>query len=161
MRERLLALDLSSVAIGWAAFVGRELAAAGTWRIDRAGQRGHRWARFRRNLTTAVATAGPRAVAYELVAGWPAKSGSAAPVAYGGAKAVMELVVVGEYDLPLIPIHTADVKIAAVGKGGGKGTDKAAILEAARRRWPGLEIPDHDAADAAFVGVAALEGRGR
>lgn len=48
----------------------------------------------------------------------------------------------------------SDVKRAATGKGGGKGTAKADMLRAARARWPHLVFEDDNAADAAFIGRA-------
>ena len=46
------------------------------------------------------------------------------------------------------------------GKGGGAGTGKAEVLQAARDAWPHLDFPDDNAADAAWLGVAGLRGLG-
>lgn len=75
--------------------------------------------------------------------------------AYGAGEA---LLLAWSYRLAVVPleIHTSAVKLAAVGKGGGFGTAKADVLAAARSRWPAVEFETHDAADAAFVGLAAL-----
>lgn len=55
----------------------------------------------------------------------------------------------------VVPVHTTAVKLAALGKGGGAGTGKPEMLAAARERWAGVEFETHDAADAAFTGLAA------
>ena len=55
-----------------------------------------------------------------------------------------------------VTVHTSEVKKAATGKGGGLGTGKVAVLEAARARWPGIKFDNDNVADAAFVGLAAV-----
>ena len=59
-----------------------------------------------------------------------------------------------------VEVHTSAVKAAATGKGGGAGTAKADIVAAAHQRWPGVTFPTPDAADAAFVGLAAARSLG-
>lgn len=66
------------------------------------------------------------------------------------------------FSLGLTPIevHTSAVKKAATGKGGGKGTKKSDILTAAAARWPTHTFRTDDAADAAFIGLAAARRLG-
>lgn len=99
-------------------------------------------------------------VAYEEVT---FESGSVyASHKWGGAEAMLEMWLEsrGFRENQVVKIHVAAVKALAVGKGGGKGTQKESILAAARRRheWAGIEFPDDNAADAAYVGLAALFG---
>src|SRR6201999_495048 len=80
--------------------------------------------------------------------------------AYGGGEAIL-LAFCAEHGIELISVTVAAVKNAA-GKGGGPGTDKDAVLEAAEERWGGLHLfPTYDAADAAFIGLAAMIGLGK
>lgn len=80
----------------------------------------------------------------------------AAAHAYGACRGVV-LEWCFERGVPVLEVHTTAVKLAAVGKGGGAGTAKADVLRAARRRWPGMTFERDDAADAAFVGRAAIQ----
>ncbi len=73
--------------------------------------------------------------------------------AYGGCEAFL-LEWCWEIGVIPIEIHTTAVKQVATGKGAGSGTAKADIVKAAKRRWPGIKFTP-DAADAAFVGLAA------
>lgn len=184
----LIALDPASTVTGAAQFRrDGTLEWAQDWKLrqSRSEHPGSRWQRLRemlRSLPEPVAVAVEdvkmhASTSYECkVCGARAKGGGrcgkcGGPVkrkrhmnvlaahAYGGARSMIEEWCF-EIGVDLTPIHTAAVKKAAVGKGGGKGTAKADILRAARARFPDAEIPGHDAADAIFVGVAAMQDLG-
>lgn len=59
--------------------------------------------------------------------------------------------------IPYVDVPVADVKRAATGKGNAK---KAAMLDAARERWPDVSIEDDNAADALFIGLCAWQKYG-
>lgn len=86
----------------------------------------------------------PQLVAYEEVR---RHLGTDAAHVYGGLLAHLQAIC-EELKVPYVGIPVAAVKRAATGKG---NADKAAVLEAARERWPKLEIVDDNAADALFV----------
>lgn len=56
-----------------------------------------------------------------------------------------------ELDVPIAVAPPAQVKMLALGKGGGKDTDKVHVTIAARERLPGFALTDHNAADAAWL----------
>jgi len=177
----ILAVDLGSRLCGWAYFVGPDLVGAGTWDLEppRHQSRGVRWLRLTANLDAIVAGGNPvDLVVFEEVrrhesfpkdrkgkAGIP---NFAAAHAYGGAKAHLEAWVERsrppgcppDEGMQISSVTIGDIKRAATGKGGGIGTDKAAVYEAAEKRWPQHfqpgDRPEYDAADAAFLGLAAL-----
>lgn len=97
-------------------------------------------------------------VGYEAVTFTGAKGAFRASQRWGGAEAILELWLEarGLRGPAVRKVHVSEVKMLATGKGGGKGTDKAGMLAAARRRWPGISFPDDNAADAAFVGLATV-----
>lgn len=73
--------------------------------------------------------------------------------AYGALIGVIQLTA-SEYGIPYTTVTVSEVKQIAVGKGGGKGTDKEAILAAADKRWPGHVFETDDEADARFIALA-------
>jgi hypothetical protein len=163
----LLAIDLGARLAGWAYYRDAALVQCGTWDIEppRGSSIGIRWLRFVAHLDT-LADANPvDIVAYEQVS---RHEGTSAAHAYGGAKSHLEAWIARRRgpDLPpdqglqVTSVTVADVKLAAVGKGGGPGTDKAAVHAAAEARWPDHfrpgKAPEFDRADAAFIGRAAL-----
>lgn len=185
MTLHLLAVDLGSRLVGWAYFVGPDLIGAGTWDLEppRHQSRGVRWLRLTAALDAIVAGGNPvDLVVFEEVRrhkSFPRDRKGKAPIpnfaaahAYGGAMAHLEAWVERQRPPGCLPdegmqissVAIADIKRAATGKGGGKGTDKAAVYEAAERRWPRHfqigDKPEFDAADAAFIGLAALIGFG-
>jgi len=168
---RVLAIDLGGELVGWAVFDGAVLYQAGTWTIydrRRTESPGMRWIRLRSALSSALGRLGfdphdPRVVAYEEVRnhtshrpeGRAPTFNVAAAHAYGGAQAIL-LAWCAENHLEVKSQPIATVKAAATGLGGGKGTDKAAVLAAAEARWPSIGFVDYNASDAAFIGWAAL-----
>jgi hypothetical protein len=169
--SRVFSVDLGSKWTGWAYFVDGKLLTAGRWELEsKVGKEsdGVRWLRLHARLDEVlqVSKYRPDLVVYEAVQRH--MSGGPKPVpnflaahAYGGAQAVL-LSWCAANSLEHMGVHISGVKAAATGLGGGKGTDKEAVLAAARRRWPSLAWPDggFDKADAAFIGLAALIGFG-
>ena len=74
--------------------------------------------------------------------------------AYGASKACL-LTWCDRNKLEYSSVTVQDVKGAATGKRGGKGTSKAHVHAAARARWPRHTFETDDAADAAFIALAA------
>jgi Holliday junction resolvasome RuvABC endonuclease subunit len=134
----LLAVDLGSSKVGWAYFKSPELIAAGTWNLEpkRHQSPGMRWLRFRACLEETLQVPGFRVdlIAYEEVR---RHQGVDAAHAYGGAQAHL-LAFCEAQKLTYTSVTIADIKRAATGKGGGKGTDKEAVYAAAVARWPRL-----------------------
>ena len=133
---------------------------AGAWKL-RAGNvqtPGIPYLRLRGHLDQ-IDSSGIALVAYEDVKrhGRPGQRGgsnTAAAQAYGGARAIL-WTWAGERGLDYVGVAVGSIKKAALGKGGGKGTGKAEMMAAAEARWPRFAPWSEDAADAAFVGVAA------
>ena len=142
---RLLALDLGS-RTGWAIDHGGPVAAG--YEDFLAGRHeggGMRFLRFRRFLDS-ILTDGT-VVGYEEVA---AHKGTQAAHVYGALHGHLTALC-EERGVAYKGFPVATVKRKALGKGGGKGTDKDAMLAAARVRWPELEVEDDNVADALFV----------
>lgn len=59
--------------------------------------------------------------------------------------------------LPVVEVETQRLKMYALGKGGGEGTGKDAVLAAAVRRYPTVEVTGNDEADALIL--AAMGAR--
>ena len=59
--------------------------------------------------------------------------------------------------IPYEGVSPTEVKKFATGKGGGSGTDKAAMVELAKKRWG--SISNHNEADALFILAMVTEGR--
>jgi hypothetical protein len=83
---------------------------------------------------------------------------------YGGLTwKIMEFAVANSIPYTSIPVN--DIKRAATGRGGGKGTDKTDICKAAKKRWPRMftakveDINDNQA-DAMFGLVCLAEQAG-
>lgn len=174
--RRLLAIDLGSRRVGWSYFRGAELLSVGAWELDtkRTESPGFRWIRLRSYLDSVLEVSRLRidVLAYEEVrnhvsrgkGGRPSFNVSAAH-AYGAAEGVL-LAWADEKRLHYSSVTVQAVKAAATGLGGGKGTDKEAVLAAARKRWPAQfsrlsdhayeREPPYDEADAAMIGLAML-----
>lgn len=146
---KMLALDLGQRS-GWAVYQSGVLADSGHWdfRTSRFESKGAGFLRFRHEVEAAME--GVDVVAVEVV---HRHIGTAAAHAYGGFLAVLQAAA-HERGVEIVGIPVSDVKRAAVGKGGGKGADKAAVLAAARAIKPG--IASEDEADAVFIGKAAI-----
>lgn len=169
----VLAVDLGSSKTGWAYFAGPELLSAGTWDLEpkRHQSRGMRWLRLRAALDSVLDVSGLAVdlVAYEEVRRHSSRTGDgreimnvAAAHAYGAAEGCL-LAWCEVRNLNFTSTTIGDIKRAATGKGGGAGTDKAAVYDAAVARWPRLfpprqdgTEPEYDSSDAAFIGLATL-----
>jgi crossover junction endodeoxyribonuclease RuvC len=148
---RTLALDLGT-RCGWAVFEDGAPVASGTWTLQSARQRrfeggGMKWLRLR-GLLDAVPAVGH--VAVEEVR---AHAGVDAAHAYGGALAVVSSWC-EERSIPYEAFPVGTIKRHATGKGNAK---KDAMIEAARARWPAIQIEDDNHADALWVGALATD----
>lgn len=169
---RVFAVDLGSRLTGWAVLdgalrPGRELLSAGVWHLEPRGRTqspGVRWLRLRTLLDQVldVSRVAPDVVAYEEVRNHTSRAAGGRPTfnvnaahAYGAAEGCL-LAWTAARELEVVSVPVAEIKRAALGKGGGKGTGKPEVLAAARARWPHHRFPTDDVADAAFIGVAAL-----
>ncbi len=173
---RLLSIDLGSRVVGWADFrIERakvpDLVQVGRWEIQskRTETPGIWWLRFDAHLERTFAATSPDLVAYEEVKNHTSRTKGrkgptfnvAAAHAYGGAEAVLQAFFARHAEqLELLSVTVQDVKHAALAKGGGKGTSKEKVLEAAIARWPGHAFLDDNVSDAAFVGLAAAKDVG-
>jgi Holliday junction resolvasome RuvABC endonuclease subunit len=169
---KVFAVDLGAKLTGWAVLSGtlppgRELLSVGTWHLEPKGRTqtpGVRWLRLRTYLDQVldVSRIAPDLVAYEEVRNHTSRAAGGRPTfnvsaahAYGAAEGVL-LAWAAARGLEVLSVPVADIKRAALGKGGGKGTGKAEVLAAARERWPFHRFETDDAADAAWIGVAAV-----
>lgn len=174
---RVLSIDLGGERVGRSFFKsepGREpqLLDVGVWLIQhrsRTESPGVRWLRLRQYLDEVFTVSGlrPDLVAYEEVRshtshrpGGPPTFNVFAAHAYGAGQGIL-LAWCAQNGLEVKSQPIATIKAAATGKGGGPGTDKAAVLAAARLRWPFNEFVDDNASDSAFIGLAALIELGR
>lgn len=155
---RLLAIDLGGAHAGWSLHEAdlsgaHSILNVGVWELiaHRSQDWGMRWVRLRAALESSLADLRPKVIAYEHVERHVA---TAAAQVYGAGLGTLRSWAV-ERGIPCQPIPVSAVKRAATGKGGGPGTDKEAVLAAARTRWPELVFTE-DSADSAFAGVAAL-----
>lgn len=153
---RLVALDLGTQSACVVSDPGMPLVVS-EWdcRVRRGESGGMRFLRFRR-LLAEVLDNGPRKrgaerktiVAYEHPGG-NIRSAAAAAVLLGLASEVQAACAGRGYEY--LPVNPSDVKREATGKGGGKGTDKAAIVAAAQARWSHLDVSSDHVADALWV----------
>lgn len=88
---------------------------------------------------------------------------SASAQAYGGASeraGLWWLVVhiLRDADIPCVEVSPSQVKLYALGRGGGKDTGKGAVIEAVTRRWPQfLTRGDDNLADAAVLAAMGAD----
>ena len=149
-------LDPAS-ACGWSVFKSGKPVACGTWDLShhRMEGAGFRWIRLRGYLNQMLeAYERPVAVFREEPAGgW--KSGQAARI-NGSVCATIDAWC-EDQRIPYSGVNTTEVKRAFVGKG---NASKDVMLAEARRRWPHLDIIDHNAADALAIGFVGTERMG-
>lgn len=81
--------------------------------------------------------------------------GTIAAHVYGGLVAVL-FIAANRFNLPVHPFSVSEIKQRATGKGGGKGADKAAMIEATVERL-GITPVDDNQADALWLGVVCIE----
>lgn len=158
-RVTVLALDLGDHA-GWALSTAGQLAASGTidLRATRAESAEMRWVRLRRWLggvagdpehSGLLAERGVNLIVIEWVARHAAHY---AAHIYGGHLATIQLLA-RERRIPMCSLSVYDVKRQA--GVGGRGS-KDAVMRAARRRWPAVELADDNQADAMWLLDAVL-----
>jgi hypothetical protein len=160
----ILAID-PGTKCGWAVFSGGIPCASGTWnltpnRFEGAGMRG---IKLRAALEQVLASFTPREgenpgpgfglVDYEEVR---RHAGTTAAHCYGGLVMMLQAWC-EDWSVEYTAIPVGTMKKRATGKGGGKGSGKELVLEAARRQWPNIEIETEDQADALWIGQVATE----
>jgi Holliday junction resolvasome RuvABC endonuclease subunit len=160
-----LALDLGTKC-GWAVFDAQGIRlASGTWTLQSDRQRrfegaGMKWLRLRGYLSSAVALTGlnlrthagpvPLRIVIEEVR---RHMGVDAAHAYGGALAVVSAWC-EEHGVPYEAFPVGTIKKHATGKG---NASKSQMVEAAQKRWPGVELSGDDEADALWIGDLATQ----
>lgn len=158
-------MDLGSVCVGWAYLVDGKLQSAGVWRIHAPRQQswGVRWMVLAQRLheVNTVSNLVIDLVAFEEVRNHSSKGRNGRMVfhvdaahAYGGAMAYLTGWCASQ-GLDFVSVPVQDIKFAAVGRRGGRGTSKKEVLSAAVRKWPRHAFPTYDVADAAWICVAA------
>lgn len=175
--ERVLAIDLGSVHVGWASFElhrGESPTAtpisAGVWEIgnlpalkgSKNGKRpprdadwiGVRWSRLRSRLNEALKESAAQKVYFENVVARHASRLAAA--GYFGSLAVLEQVCAACLMNP-VPVAVQEVKRFALGRGAG---EKKEVIAAMERAYPYLGKLAEDAADAVAIGGAGLTADG-
>lgn len=151
---RVLAID-PATACGWAVFEDGKPVAGGVWKLAPKKNRGGgvRFLQLEIELRRILASEPLDMVFYELVRG---HTGTYAAQIYGGLVATITKACEA-YVVPYagVPVHL--VKKAATGRA---GADKDEIVAAARKRWPTINIRDHNHADALWCGAAGLSDVG-
>lgn len=145
----VLAID-PGTRCGWAAMQGGELIASGVWNLTtgRFAGGGMRYLRFRNLFREAVESLSPGLVAFEEVR---RHMGTDASHVYGGIVAVLTAEC-EERGIPYQGYPVGSVKKLATGKG---NANKAAMLTAAARKWPGIVLQDDNHADALWIAALA------
>jgi hypothetical protein len=118
--------------------------------VRRGESNGARFLRFRRYLAQTLDDAPPihKMLGYERPG--VLKSGPAYAVLYGLVAEVEAACT--ERGIEYVGFRPSELKKLALGKGGGPGTDKKAMVAAANLRWPTLPLKmTHNLADALFV----------
>lgn len=151
-KHAIIGLDLGTHC-GWAIFQYGERMASGTWNLSirRHEGQGMRLLRFRQSLDELVERTGARILGYEIpITG--AMKGSASIVFGALLGALHTRCDTVEPTLTYKGVGVSTVKKLATGKG---NANKEAMVQAAKKRWPGVET--HDEADACFVALALHE----
>jgi Holliday junction resolvasome RuvABC endonuclease subunit len=108
-----------------------------------------RWVLFRQLFNELLSVSQPKIVAYEAVSFHPPKGGVAVPHSYGAIVShLQEICYSRGFDYCGIQVPT--IKKHATGKG---NANKAAMVKAAREKWPRFAklLKDDNAADAAWI----------
>lgn len=147
---KILAID-PGTRCGWALFVNGAPIASGVWNLAprRHEGGGMRFVRLASSLRALLADAPPSTVFYEEVR---RHAGTDAAHIYGGIVATIAREC-EERGIAYSGIPVGTIKKLATGKG---NADKDAMVAAAARRWPSIEIEDDNHADALWCGVAGL-----
>jgi len=149
----ILALDLATKT-GWAAMAPGWLAperGVQEFALGRGESPGMRFIRFRAWLEALATYLNPRLVVFEQT---HMRGGAATEIAIGFSTRVQEIA--ASLGAEHAAVHTATLKKHATGNG---RADKAAMTEAAERRW-GLRPQDDNEADALAVLAYAIDSYG-
>ena len=140
----IIALDLATTT-GWAS-LSNDIVASGT--ISFKGSRfeggGMRFLRFRKFLRELIETEKPETIYYEEVRRH--LSTDAAHI-HGGLLAILQSECEAQ-NIPYSGIPVGTIKKQATGKG---NADKAAMVAAAKAKWPDQRIADDNQADALWI----------
>lgn len=155
---RILALDLGTLT-GWAVLnVESRRMKSGLWRLadDGSTQDHARFVDLAQILGVALSQEKPDRIAYEYVRHLRGRSGDAVNV-YGGLRGIL-LHAAWSFAIPYKGYSPAEVKKAA---GLRSHASKEQMVEAAGRRWPGVEFASDDEVDARYVALAAAGAKER
>ncbi len=146
-----LSLDLA-MNCGWCKRTGDVINGSGAWdlRPKRFEGGGMRFMRFENNLRQLHEMEPLKLIAYEEVR---RHMGVDAAHCYGGFQAYL-LAFVEKHSIPLTAYPVGTIKKLATGKG---NAGKVQMLDAAREKWPELNITCHDEADALWISQCAFE----
>lgn len=146
---KILALDLATKT-GWAHSCG----ASGVWdlKIFPDESQGMRLIRFESKLREVVTSVGINVVVFEAV-----NAGSGAAANFDAMKMLVELVAIVKrlaeaercYGFETMSVNMQTIKSHALP--GVAKRDKAAMIDAAKRKWPAVEIVDDNQADALWL----------
>lgn len=145
--DRLLALDLATKT-GWVVREGGSID-SGVWNLkgDKFEGGGMRFLRFRTLLIEVLGT-GISRVAYEAVR---RHMGVDAAHIYGALMGIVQEEC-ERRQIPYCGVTVSSIKIKATGKG---NANKDAMVDAAKRQWPLIEIIDDNHADALWISEVA------
>lgn len=137
---RILALDLATKT-GWASSDGGS--GVQDFTLKRGESAGMKWIRFGTWMRNIVSLCNPDIIVYEQA---HHRGGAATHSAHSLISQVE--VVATEEGIEVTNYHTASIKKHATGKG---RVGKDEMLDAAKERWPDVEIIDHNHADALWL----------
>ena len=153
----ILALDLGTTT-GWAHSNG----ASGTWdlSIRRDESSGMRLLRFEAKLLEIINTVGVDVIVFEAALATGSRPAGMEPVRLQSKlQAIIERLVESTDGMECRSYNVNEIKRHAIPEK-GKKRDKAAMVEAAKRRWPDVEIVLDDQADAMWLLSLAKEELG-
>lgn len=142
---KILALDLGTVRTGWAHSDG----GSGTqhFKSRRGDSPGMRWIEFKFWLNRVLDAVSTDVIAYEQA---HHRGGAATHAGHGLIACVEE--VAAKRELELTPRHSASIKSHALPPDGKKRKrNKEAMVRAAAKKWPNVEIETDDHADALWL----------
>ncbi|MCH6256688.1 hypothetical protein MLD52_09030 [Puniceicoccaceae bacterium K14] len=154
---KLVTFDLATVT-GWTDYdsdTGELKSGAKSFRADRDQPEGARWFNAYRFMSPMVVEAD--CVGYERI-DFTHKSTMAARCYFSLESQLSRACFA--HKTPLLPFSPSDVKKMALHRGAGKGTDKEAMLDAAKHQWPDRHIVDHNEADALWILACLMRFKG-
>jgi len=141
----ILALDLAKV-VGWATKHDSFNSGVKDLSPKKGESTGMVFIRFRAWLDEMLRISGAKMVIYEKPLVGTMRNGNVAQIAYGLSAIVQE--VCENHKVDYTNIMPAELKKHATGKG---NANKEKMLEAAKAKWPDIEIIDHNHADALWL----------